>query len=231
MVSIITATMRPEFMKNIFRNYKRQRYKKKELIIILNRDNMDINYWRNQASQYKNISVYQVPEIYKLGKCLNYGIKKAKHKVIAKFDDDDYYSPYYLTESMNALRKRKAPVVGKYTTYIYFEGKKALMLYRLKGERKFRRFLKGGTLVFRKYVWKHVKFNEKKLHGSDVAFIRGCRRRGYKCYSVSKYNYVCVRRKDTSSHTQKTSTKKYMARCKLVKRTSKYTRIITKKIK
>lgn len=217
-------------MNNIFANYKRQSYKNKEMIIVLNRDDMNMNQWRRKARQYKNVSVYRVPQRYQLGKCLNYGIQKAKHSIIAKFDDDDYYGRYYLAESVNKMRRKKVFVIGKTACFIYFEPKKALMLYRERGENRYHPNIKGGTLMFKKSVWNKVKFNEKKLHGSDVAFLRGCRKQGYKIYSVSKYNYVCVRRKDVNSHTQKTSTKKYMARCKLVKYTKRYIPYVTKKV-
>ncbi|HGH7177643.1 TPA: hypothetical protein ACJMKJ_005291 [Bacillus wiedmannii] len=37
-------------------------------------------------------NVYIFLEKITLGECLNYGIQKVKHKLIAKFDDDDFYS-------------------------------------------------------------------------------------------------------------------------------------------
>ncbi|WP_367398376.1 glycosyltransferase [Paenibacillus lautus] len=227
-VSIIVSTMRPDFMNNIFQNYAHQKVKNKEMIIILNRDDMDIKYWRKMASKYKNVTVYKVSEKYNLGACLNYGIKKAKYNVIAKFDDDDYYAPCYLKESLDALARSKASIVGKHTAYIYFEEKKALMLYRDGGERKYRRKVKGGTLVFKKDVWNKIKFDEKQVNGSDSDFLRRCKRMGYKIYSVSKHNYVCIRRRDIHSHTQKTSTKNYMARCKLVSYTNNFIPRITR---
>ncbi|WP_281282547.1 glycosyltransferase [Paenibacillus piri] len=230
MVSIIACTERPSFMNNVFANYERQSYKNKEMIIVLNRDDMDINKWRRKASQYKNVSVYQVPQRYQLGKCLNFGIQRAKHSIIAKFDDDDYYGRYYLVESVNKMRRQNVPVIGKNACFIYFEPKKALMLYRGGGQNRYRGMIKGGTLMFKKSVWNNVKFNEKKLHGSDVAFLSGCRKKGYKIYSVSKYNYVCVRRKNVNSHTQKTSTKEYMGRCKLVRYTNRYIPYVAKKV-
>ena len=42
-VSIIIATMRQEYMDIVFKNYSKQTYPKKELIVILNDDSMDIN--------------------------------------------------------------------------------------------------------------------------------------------------------------------------------------------
>jgi glycosyltransferase involved in cell wall biosynthesis len=192
------------------------------MIIILNRDDMDITSWSTRAKKYKNVRVYQLSEKFQLGKCLNAGIKKAKYNILTKFDDDDYYAPHYLKESLHALKRKKGDIIGKHTSYVYFESKKALMVYRSGGERKVCRAVKGGTLVFKRSVWDKVKFNEKLVSGSDVRFLRDCRNRGYKVYSVSKYNYVCVRRANVRSHTQKTDTKEYMSRCKMIRHTSNY---------
>jgi Glycosyltransferases, probably involved in cell wall biogenesis len=229
MVSIITCTMRNSYMNNVFQNYVNQKVENKELIVVLNHDGMDLDKWRREAAKYKNVSVYQVPEKYNLGKCLNYGIERANHKIIAKFDDDNYYAPHYLKEAMDTLGKnRKISVVGKHTAYVYFERKKALMLFRRGGENQYNRRIKGGSLVFRKKVWRKIKFNERKTHTIDVDFLNRCRRRHYKIYSVSKYNYVCIRRANFKSHTQKISTKDYMKKCKLVSYTKNFVPIITK---
>lgn len=228
MVSIIACTMRSSYMDNIFDNYERQVFEKKEMIIVLNRDDMDVNEWRRKAKMYHNVYVYKVPGRYKLGRCLNKGIKKAKYDIVAKFDDDDYYAPYYLKEAVDSLRHKRVSVVGKHTSYVYFEGK-ALMIYRRGGEGKYLTKLKGGTLVFKKSVWNKVKFSEKRVYGCDAHFLGQCRRKGFKIYSVSKHNYVCVRRNDLSSHTQKTNANKYMARCKFICHTNDYIPIISKK--
>ena len=63
MVSIIACTMRSSYMDNIFDNYERQTVKNKEMIIILNRDDMDFRKWRRRARKYHNVKVHKVPSI------------------------------------------------------------------------------------------------------------------------------------------------------------------------
>jgi glycosyltransferase involved in cell wall biosynthesis len=221
--------MRPAFMNNLFGNYDRQLWKDKEMIIVLNKNSMDLGLWTKRAKQYpKNkVRVFKLPEKYTLGKCLNYAISRANGGIITKFDDDDYYGPKYLTESMRALKRVKASIVGKHTSYIYFEEKSALMVFRSGGEWRYLRGIKGGTLLFRKSVWNRVKFPEHKLVGTDSEWIKRCIRRGYRTYSVSKKHYVCIRRKNTKSHTQKKSTRSYMSHCRLVRRTKYFKRFVT----
>ncbi|WP_164779494.1 glycosyltransferase family 2 protein [Paenibacillus kobensis] len=228
MITVIACTMRSSFINNVFDNYDRQLYKDKQMIIILNNDNMDIEAYRQRASQYpgNEVRVFKLPQNYKLGKCLNYAINLAKNGIIAKFDDDDYYGPKFLREAARAIKSGKAPIVGKHTAFLYFKAKQALMVFRSGGEWKYLRGIKGGTLVFRKSVWKRIPFPENREVGTDSSWLHRCNRRGIRIYSVSKRHYVCIRRTDYNSHTQKTSTRRYMSHCKLVRKTKYYSRYV-----
>ncbi|WP_284644804.1 glycosyltransferase [Paenibacillus silviterrae] len=231
MVTVVVCTMRPSYIDNVFDNYHRQSWKEKELMIILNKDDMDIGEWYERAKDHKDIVVYQLPQEYTLGKCLNWAIKRASHSIIAKFDDDDYYGPDYLKESMHAMKKKKAPIVGKTTCYMYFEAENALMLFRKGREKQYRPKIKGGTLLFKRSVWDKVKFPENRISGSDARWLLNCGKAGFKVYSVSKNNYVCVRRGDLTTHTQKKSTSNYMAACQMIAFTSDFIPLITKRFK
>ncbi|WP_165822373.1 glycosyltransferase [Paenibacillus montanisoli] len=228
MITVIACTMRQSCMDNVFQNYDRQLWQNKKMIIVLNNDDMDIELYQQRASQYpeNEIRVIQLPQEYKLGQCLNYAIDLAEDGFIAKFDDDDYYGPQYLREAARAIKRGKASIVGKHTAFIYFRAKQALMIFRRYGEWKYRRSVKGGTLVFRKSVWDQVKFPEFKQSGSDSGWIWRCRRRGYRIYSVSKRHYVCIRRKNHNSHTQKKTTWTYMSQCRFVRKTKYYRRYV-----
>ncbi|RST76319.1 glycosyltransferase family 2 protein [Siminovitchia acidinfaciens] len=127
-ISIVTSTIKPQFMDNIFENFDRQNWEDKELIIILNKDDMKIERWKMKAGEYKNVSIYQLPEEVTLGECLNYGTEKAKHGYVAKFDDDDYYGPEYISQAMEAFENTDAVLVGKRTTYTYFKKEKILTM-------------------------------------------------------------------------------------------------------
>ncbi len=63
-----------------------------------------------------------------LGKCLNFAVDKSKYDIIAKFDDDDYYGPKYISDTIKAFESTDAKVVGKTTNFIYFVEKKNFSL-------------------------------------------------------------------------------------------------------
>ena len=225
-VSIITSTNNPRFFNNILRNYRRQRYRKKELIIILNKNSMKLGEYRKKIRRYKNVSVYKRPQHTSLGRCLNFGIAKAKFPLVAKFDHDDFFSRYYLKEQTKALIRYKAPIVGKRAYFIYLSARKKLIIRFPKKHHRFVHYVQGGTILFKKRI--NVRFSNRSL-GEDVIFMRDCRKKGYKAFATSPYNYVYVRRKDRKSHTWKVHDRQLMRGSKVIAVTKKYRLLATKR--
>jgi len=191
-------------------NYHIQRYKRKELIIIINKDSINLKEWQKQVADYPNVSVYQVPERISLGQCLNCGICRTKYPLITKFDHDDYYSPYYLREQVKSLLRKRSPLVGKHACLIYLAASKQLIIRSPQEKNKFVRFVQGGTLLFRRQILKKVRFSDLSL-GEDVRFLRNCAKKGYPLYATSPYNYVYVRRKNKRTHTWRIADHNFLA--------------------
>lgn len=199
-VSIITCTKRPQYLDNMFDNYHRQLWKRKELIIILNNDKMKLETYKNKAAKYKNVSVFQLPEETSLGKCLNFAVRKAKYSYIAKFDDDDYYAPSYISESIQALQKTGADIVGKRAHFMYLKGSKVLILRNHQDENKFVSIVPGATLVIRRKVFEKVLFPDQN-RGEDDKFCLKSKAKGFKIFSSNKYHFAAIRRKNSQNHT------------------------------
>lgn len=200
-VSVITCTNKRNFMENIILNFIRQTWKKKELIIILNSNRIKLSKWKKIANRYKDISIFQLPERLTLGQCLNFAIRKAKYEWIAKFDDDDYYAPYYLAEAVHCLHKTKADVVGKRSYYMYWPNNRQLRIRFPGHENRRSTLVHGGTIMGKKSVFQAVPFANRSL-GEDFRFLQDCRSRGYRIYSTSRFNYCYMRRND-QMHTWK----------------------------
>jgi glycosyltransferase involved in cell wall biosynthesis len=229
MVSLIACTIRTNMMNNIFENFSRQKWKEKELIIILNNDKMEIEKWKEKALGYENVTVYQLPQKQTLGNCLNFGIEKAKYDIVAKFDDDDYYSPYYLTEAMEIFNNTNAQLVGKGKSFMYFERQKLLTIRRLGTENKAgKSSLKGGTLIFKKEIYPKIKFPSRTGAGTDSAFVGMCIRRKIKIHTTSRYNYVYIRKRNSGFHTFKLSNKRLKQKSQIIGRVKNYKQYTTK---
>lgn len=218
-VSIITCTNRPKYLQNVFQNFNRQLFKDKELIIILNNNKMNIKEWIMRAKEYSNVSVFQVDEKKSLGYCLNYGINKAKHNVIAKLDDDDYYGPLYLSQAIKALKY--ADVVGKYTTYVFFEDSKTLAIRNPKRDNRYVYRVEGPTLVFKKEIFKKIKFHDKSL-GEDIQFCKDCIKNGIKIYSTDKYNFVYIRHGSSDKHAWNIKDELFKKLCRIIGKVDDY---------
>jgi len=208
-VSIVVCTNRPPFFNNILRNYRNQDYERKELIIVLNNDRIKREDYQRRARVCRDVSVYQVPERISLGQCLNCGIQKTRYPLIAKFDDDDYYSPQYLTEQVKALHRTGSDIVGKHACLVYLEDSRKLLI-RSPWERNKRvEFVQGGTILFHRRVLKKVWFPDRSV-GEDVGFLKACRQKGFKTFATNPYHYVYIRRKNKKSHTWRAGDQFYL---------------------
>jgi cellulose synthase/poly-beta-1,6-N-acetylglucosamine synthase-like glycosyltransferase len=224
-VSVVTCTNRPQFFDNIIVNFNAQRYPVKELIIVLNKDSMDLNSYRLKISKYTNVQIYKAAERMSLGHCLNLAVSKSKYPFIAKFDDDDYYSPYYLGQQMRAIQSSGADIVGKRTSFVYLEDRKTLIMRYPGKSNRFCGLVAGATLLFRRTVFIRVKFANISL-GEDVAFLRRCRRAGFKVYATSPLHFAAIRRKNKMTHTWRAADRKLLSGSRIVVRTTNFRKFV-----
>ncbi len=226
MVSIITCTIRDECMDNVFKNYQQQTWWEKELIIILNKDTMDIDKWIKKAKKYPNVRVYQLHEKAALGDCLNFGVLNSNYDIIAKFDDDDYYGPDYIANAMSVFEDPNISIVGKSSIYIYFKNKKALI--HVPGiENSMSDTVAGATLMFRKNVFYNIRF-EKVNRAEDYFFIDQCKKEGFSIYSTDRYDFAAIRQ-DSANHTWKISDEDLMGWGGLVEYTKNFQSLVQKR--
>ena len=120
-VSVLMPTMRPENVLRCLDNFKKQEYPERELILILNNADFDLDAIRKDVERIPNVQVLHIEGRTTLGHCLNRGVEVASGKYIAKMDDDDYYGVRYLSDSVLAASFSDAEVVGKGMFYMYFE--------------------------------------------------------------------------------------------------------------
>ncbi|MEH7075230.1 glycosyltransferase [Neobacillus drentensis] len=225
MVSIITCTIREENINNVFKNYQQQTWEDKELIIILNKDSMDIDRWIKKAKKYRNVQIYQLHEAATLGDCLNFGVMKSNYDIIAKFDDDDFYGPDYIKSSMEAFKNEDISIIGKSSLYIYFKNKKAL-IHVSGNENSITDTVAGATLMFRKDVLHHVQF-EKVNRAEDYFFIKQCKEKGFNIFSTNRFHFAVIRH-DTDKHTWKISDQDLMEWGEIIAYTEHFQSIVSK---
>ncbi len=218
--SIITPINKPNCIENAIKNYINQEIDRKELIVVINNSDININDFNNYIDKYKNIFIYKIDKPIKLGDALNYGINKSKYDFIARFDSDDYYGKFYLKEVDYTFKNHECDVVGKSKLYYYFEEFNKLICtggiinnYSSKAA--------GATMCFDKKVFENIKFKSVSA-GEDVLFFKDCIENKYKIFNTSQYNFLVFRSRDPNNHTWKMNTKQYIERCTEIKNNVKF---------
>lgn len=221
-ISVITVTNNSLFIDNIFQNFNRQRFKNKELIIVLNKNILNIEEYKTKAKGNKNIKIYRKDENYSLGHCLNFAVGVSNYEIVAKFDDDDYYGPRYLSSSFEVFKQTGAHVIGKSSHLVYFQQSEILAVRDPNRENRYVGFVNGSTLMFHKKVFNKVKFANVSI-GEDTLFCRSCIKNGIRIFSSDIYHHVYIRRKSKSSHTWKVNDKFLLEKfCKPIMKTKDY---------
>ncbi|MGP0584400.1 glycosyltransferase [Paenibacillus timonensis] len=210
-VSIITCTKRRIGMDTLFRNYSRQEHPHKELIVILNHPSLRLSEYELAARRFPNVRIVSVPGSVSLGACLNLGVKLAKHPLIAKFDDDDYYAPRYLTDGVRTLHKTQADIVGKRAHYMQLSGEPRLLFRYPAMTCRYVPLVQGATLLVRRQVFKRVRFPDRN-RGECVQFCTSCLAKGYKIYAGSPRHFLAIRQRNSKDHTWIVSDKALLKR-------------------
>lgn len=220
-VSVISCTNRKNNMEQLLDNFLRQEIKNKELIVVLNSNEMSLDEWHKRTSFYSNIEVLQLDENCSLGQCLNLGIENSSYKYFSIFDDDNYYAPHFLSDLLAAFEYTEADVVGKNAYYAYLEGMDVLALRFPAGENRYVQFLAGSAMLAKREVFERVQFADRTL-GVDTAFLKECVSKGIKLYSADRFNYLCIRCADTEEHTWKISQEEFLKKCRVISKGGDY---------
>ncbi|WP_054739953.1 glycosyltransferase [Cellulosilyticum ruminicola] len=198
-ISIITPTRKQDCIEHLIENYYRQEYKHKELIIVINNDNMQTAIFDKYIAKDSSIHVYRLPARLHLAQCLNLAVSKAKLDYIARFDDDDFYGEKYLQEINENFQTKHCDIINKGSFYTYFKEIKILMKRGSGKENRYGAEGGGATTCFKKEIFNNI--NYVSIDRCDSVLMKACRAARYKIYSTSSHNFMAVRSTDISVHT------------------------------
>jgi len=188
LASVVLVTNRPAQLDHALASFDRQQYRHKELILVTNGGDFPATRMLQLAAR-TDVTCLTTPAEMTLGAALNRGADAASGRVIAKFDDDDHYGPDHLSESVEAMRRTGAGVVGKKTYYLYMESTdRTVLIYPGNEGRRVGR-VAGGTIVAHRDVFDRVRFPALNL-GEDVAFVRAVERRGFGVHSTEAAGFL-----------------------------------------
>lgn len=224
-VSVITCTNRPDSLENVLANYLRQTYEPRELIIVVNSEETNIDYWRSRTAAHADIKILQLSSQQTLGECLNFGIEHAGYNYVAKCDDDDYYAPGYLSGLMPLFDATGAKIVGKCSMFVYFEGSQTLAIALPGNENMPVSGVAGATMIISREVFSQIKFTGTSF-GEDSVFLQECVAKGIPIFSGDRFNFACIR-SNPDRHTWQVDEEEYLKYCEIVAHTADYVSLIT----
>jgi cellulose synthase/poly-beta-1,6-N-acetylglucosamine synthase-like glycosyltransferase len=197
-------------MDNIFSNYERQSHQPKEMILILNNCDTDIEKWKEAAIKYPNVKIFKLEGKITIGSSMNFAVEQTQYEFIANFDHDDYYGPLYLTDFINAANRIDAGLFGKRTHFTYIQAESLLALRHLNMEYRYVDFVDGPTIFFKKAIFEKVKYIDSDFADCQLSF--DCQRNGIKIYSVNKENFCYIRSSNENTHTWKIDDTEFLER-------------------
>lgn len=195
-VSIICSTRRPEQIPHLIKQVSQQQNISYELY--LGTHGFTIDNGLLEEAQEKtggHAHVFSLAKELSLGQCLNELVQRSTGRIIAKFDDDDIYCPYYLRDQVNALFYSGADLVGKQAVFVYLEAQKMLLLRAPEREFRWTDFLAGPTFVGLRKIFESVPFASIS-NGEDTNFLKRVSKEGFSIYSADRFNFVQVRKSD-----------------------------------
>lgn len=226
--SVLTVTNRDSYLKNIFYNFYSQDHRNKELIVVLNNNNLSIDEYEQNIREGSNVKIIKCDESMTLGECKNVGIKECKFNYVAFFDDDDYYGPRFISDSLHVFDKRRCDIVGKKCFYVYFEESKNLSLCLGSSENKYVYHVADSSMILKRRVVENLTFPSIHGPGTITTYQSNCISKGYRIYSTNRHHYVAHRHANPNkTHTWSISEKDLKKHCRSVaKNVNDYTTIV-----
>lgn len=214
-VGILLISRRPERVTAVLDQIARLRYPRLRTVVGLHGAGEigNVEAYVAGLGIEESVKVVSFDERWQLGRCLNAAAEMLGTGVLAKFDDDDRYGPWYLDEAVDELTMSGADLVGKMTQFVHLSHADQLVLYQPGQENTPVGYVNGPTFVLPRKSWEEVRFPHRRAR-VDSVFVRGLRAVGGSIRSTSRYEFVLGRHE--TGHTWETSDEHFLARGEVV---------------
>ena len=193
-VSCMVSTNRPDQLGHVFRQFSRQEYSRKQLVLLTHGFSPPADEVRALVSSHgiENFVHLTRGASDSLGTCLNALVGSADGELVTKMDDDDLYGRHYLGDLVHAKTYSGADVVGKSAHYMHLENADILLRRFRHNEHRFVSHVMGPTITAARDLFAELKFGDL-TRGEDTDFLTRVRTAGGKIYGADRFNFVQVR--------------------------------------
>lgn len=124
------------------------------------------------------------------GACLNAMVEESPGDVVIKIDDDDWYSPVFITDMMGALEFSGAAIVGKAAAFVRLRDGRFVLL-RTDSYREVDHVV-GPTITAHRWAWESVRF-PNRYERVDSKFLQAARLAGLRVVSHHPWDFCVIR--------------------------------------
>ena len=214
-ISVIIPTRnRASFITRAVGLFRAQDWANKELLILDDSDTENINVKR-QTKMHQDIQYFYQTRRLTIGEKRNILASRCTGELIAHFDDDDYYSPQYLSWMFNALQKADADLVKLSGWYVLHQKSGTLGFWDTEDftsqnhtfcgdlevraeQRTFSReelesFVSGYgfSYLYKKASWEKANFPNQS-HGEDSIFVEKLRQNNNRIHFAHDEEAICL---------------------------------------
>lgn len=215
-ITVICVSRRPELLPSVLRTFASFDYPNKRLVCVVNQDLVDEREVERIVRTFPDVVLLRTTSSMSLGESLNRARSLTATELWAKLDDDDYYGPNYLRDSVEALLLSEADVVGKGTYFLFsFESRGLYFRSETPAYARSDRFVHGGTIVARTESTRDITFHPV-VRGTDSLFLQECKLKGLSIYSADPFNFAYIRYDTGGHHTFDVPTNQVLAKAQLI---------------
>ena len=204
-VTMVTITKRPDRLESCLKQFRRQTYRNKEIIVIVNGPISD-DLLDAARAEYPDAKIEVVGKEINIGACLNLAIQHARGAYWFKIDDDDFYGPHYLEDQVNSFLYSRASALGKPHFLTYLEGSDVTIARDHQNKERSRVFqgeyLCGATLSGKKSDLK-TAFSVRMRNGNDSLWVEELIESGEPVIYTDYLGFCICRGASTRDHTWK----------------------------
>lgn len=205
LVTVVTASNRPNMIERIVTNIARQEHPRIEAIIVTQGySSLDEDRLRTQLAQnaphLERLILIEDNSTTPLGSRLNRAIDEATGAYVAKMDDDDFYFPKYLSDMLLPFSFGNWGLVGKREIFVHLEGQDATYVRFANERHQSTSFVAGPTFVAKTEVLRSNRFAPVN-HGEDSSLLKQLELKGIGIYATDPFNFIQYRSASPAQHT------------------------------
>jgi hypothetical protein len=200
-VSVVMSSKRPHLLGSALAQIARQRHVEVEVLLGLHGVPASHEDVRHALDGYPlPITVVEAETATPFGEVLNQAAARAGGDEIAKWDDDDWYSPEHLSDLLLARSYSGADIVGTTAEFFYLEPLDVTIRRTDYTSEIWSDHVAGGTIFLARAKFQEIGGFEGVSRGVDAQFLKTAHAAGARIYRTQGLGYV-LRRSLAAGHT------------------------------